>query len=209
MKTKARCEVVTISTGFDYAILAAGAAARARTVAERIRERVKRTLEGLVAVGNDLVAVKAELPHGSFGPWLKAEFGWNERTARNYMAVAEAFGSKTEIISDFGIAPTAAYLLAAPSTPEEALQAAIAQAEAGEQITVAAAREIVAAARKRGGHPSKRLAEGKVIDRLDRALERCQAKLGVRHWPRLAQRLREFADRLESPRRESARSKPP
>ena len=51
--------------------------------------------------------MKNALPHGRFGPWLKAEFGWTERTAQNFMNVAGQFGSKTEMISDLLILPTA------------------------------------------------------------------------------------------------------
>jgi hypothetical protein len=29
--------------------------------------------------------------HGQFGPWLKAEFGWSEHSAQNFMSVAERF----------------------------------------------------------------------------------------------------------------------
>jgi hypothetical protein len=75
-------------------------------------------LEDVIAVGDELLAAKARLPYGRFGPWLQAEFGWTERTARHFMAVAERFGPKAEIISELAIAPTAAYLLAAPSTPD-------------------------------------------------------------------------------------------
>jgi hypothetical protein len=95
-------------------------AERVRSTAARIRERVKQTLEAIIEVGNDLLEVKKALPHGQFGQWLGLKCGWTECTARNFMAVAERFGPKTEIISDLTIQPTAAYLLAAPSVPDEA-----------------------------------------------------------------------------------------
>jgi hypothetical protein len=53
------------------------------------------------------------------------------------------------MISDLGIQPAAAYLLAAPSTPDEARQAAVERAQPGERITTAVAKEIVATSRKR------------------------------------------------------------
>ena len=97
--------------------------------AERIRQTVKRTIEDIIAVGNDLLAVKESLDHGQFGAWIRAEFGWTDRTARNFMAVAEQFGAKSEMISDLKIAPTAAYLLASPSAPDEARQEAVRMAD--------------------------------------------------------------------------------
>src|SRR5262249_37303709 len=137
-----------VIAGFDYTPLDAGVAEIARTRAERIRAKVQRSLADLIDVGNDLLAVKTALPHGQFLPWLGAEFGWTERTARHLMAVAERFGPKSEMISDLTIQPTAAYLLAAPSAPDEAREAAIERAEAGERITSAVAKEILARARK-------------------------------------------------------------
>src|SRR5947208_15313192 len=84
------------------------------------------------------LAVKEALEHGHFGPWLKAEFGWGERTAQNFMSVAERF--KFAKIADLPIQPSAAYYLAAPSVPDEARQQAIERAEAGEEINTAVAK---------------------------------------------------------------------
>jgi hypothetical protein len=52
-----------------------------------------------------------------FMPWIEAEFEMAERTARNFMNVAERYASKSATVAD--LAPTALYELAAPSTPEE------------------------------------------------------------------------------------------
>ena len=123
-------------------------AEKVRSSAERIRERVKKTVENIIEVGNELLAVKESLDHGHFLPWLKAEFGWSERTARNFMAIAEHFG-KSAKFADLPIQPSAAYLLAAPAVPDEAREAAIEKAKAGEQITVLAAKAIVAEAKQK------------------------------------------------------------
>jgi hypothetical protein len=66
-------------------------AERVRSSAEAIRQQVRNTLESAIKIGQELLAVKEALPHGQFLPWLRAEFGWAERTARNFMAVAEQF----------------------------------------------------------------------------------------------------------------------
>ena len=93
---------------------------------DRIRERIKKTVEGIIEVGNELLAVKDALPHGQFLPWLRAEFGWSERSAQNFMSVAEQF--KSAKIADLPIQPSAAYLLAAPSVPDEAREKAVEKA---------------------------------------------------------------------------------
>ena len=133
MAKQPKGELVVV--GFNYDLLETKVAEQARSSAERIRERVKKTVEDIIDVGNDLLAVKEALPHGHFGPWLKAEFGWSERSAQNFMSVAERF--KSAKFADLPIQPSAAYLLAAPAVPDEARQVAVEKAEAGEEITFA------------------------------------------------------------------------
>jgi hypothetical protein len=82
-----------VVVGFNYDLLETKLANKVRSAADRIRERVKKTVEDIIEVGNDLLAVKEALPHGQFLPWLKAEFGWGERSAQNFMSVAEKFKS--------------------------------------------------------------------------------------------------------------------
>ena len=116
------------------------------------------------------------------------------------MAVAEGFG-KTETISDLTIQPTAAYLLAAPSAPDEAREAAIERAEAGEQITTAVAKEILAETRKKKRPKQQRaLSADKLGLRLDKSLERYKERWNQKELSDLARHLREFADALEEQR---------
>jgi hypothetical protein len=187
-----------VVVGFNYDLLEAKTAEKVRSTANRIREKVKRTIEDLIDVGNDLQAVKEVLPHGQFGPWLKAEFGWGERMAQNFMSVAERFGPKTEIIADLTIQPTAAYLLAAPSVPDEARDKAIERAEAGEQITAAVAKEIVVQTRKKKRPKRhKALPIDKLSGRLVKVLDRYRERWDPKELGELARQLREFADSLE------------
>jgi hypothetical protein len=186
-----------VTAGFCYELLESKVAERARSAALRIRQKVKKTLQSTIEIGNELLAVKSALPHGQFGPWLRAEFGWGGRMAQNLMAVAEAFGPKTEIIADLAIQPTAAYLLAAPSAPDEARQVALRRAESGEQITTAVAREILAAARKRGAGQQKAESTEQLALRLDNVLLRFKERWAQGQLYGLAWRLRRFADALE------------
>jgi hypothetical protein len=185
-----------VVVGFNYDLLEAKVAEQARSSAERIRDKVKRTIEDIIEVGKDLLAVREAIPHGQFGPWLAAEFGWTERTARNFMAVAEHFGPKTEIISDLTIQPTAAYLLAAPSAPDEAREAAIERAEAGEQITTAVAKEILAKSRKKKRRQGRNTSPDALTQRLAKVLGRYQELWDQKDLASLAQQLRDFADSL-------------
>lgn len=118
---------------FDYARLPAEHAGEVRAAAERIKVRLKRTAEDIIEIGRDLIAMKERLAHGQFLPWIEAEFGMTDRTARNFMAVAERFGSKSETVSDFS--PKALYLLA--SAPADVVQEVETRAAAGEIVSAA------------------------------------------------------------------------
>lgn len=141
--------------------------------------------------------MKEALPHGQFLPWLRAEFGWSERSAQNFMGVAEKF--KSAKIADLPIQPSAAYLLAAPSVPDEAREKAVEKAEAGEEITFATAKELVAEARKKKRpRRQKPMPADKLAGRLVNALERYRDRWNPKELAALARYLREFADSLDS-----------
>lgn len=195
MDKQLNAHLVSLTPGFDYSLLKPSVANQIRTTADNIREKIKQTLEDIIEVGHDLWRVKQTLSHGQFGPWLLAEFGWSDRTARNFMAVAEQFGPKREIISDLHISPTAAYLLAAPAVPFEARQVALDRAQSGEKITVAVAKEILGKARKskpRRAPVPWRIKWQRLTNTFDRFRENCNPK----DVAKFAQQLRRFANTL-------------
>jgi Protein of unknown function (DUF3102) len=185
-----------VVVGFIYDLLDAQVAEQVRSSADRIRERLKKTLEDIIEIGNDLMAVREALDHGQFLNWLRAEFGWQQRTAYNFISVAERF--KLATIASLPIDPTAAYLLAAPSIPEEARQLAIERAEGGEKITTVIAKEIVAEARKKARpRKPKKVSTEKLGLRLANVLERYKKRWDTKELSEMARQLREFADELE------------
>jgi hypothetical protein len=119
---------------FDYSTMPANKSELVRERTERIRASIKRGIRTAVEIGQELIAVKEVLDHGQFGRWLRAEFSWTDRTARNHMRVAEVFGTKSEIISD--LPPATIYRLAASSTPENIVNDVVAQLERGDQVDV-------------------------------------------------------------------------
>ena len=123
-----------VQTGFDYGALSSETALTARAAAERIKLRLKRTVEDIIEIGRELTLIKDQLPHGHFLLWVAAEFEMSKGTAQNFMAVFDRFG-KNVIIKNFK--PTVLYSLAAPSTPDSVVTQAIDKAESGEKVTVA------------------------------------------------------------------------
>ena len=80
-----------------------------------------------------MIEVKEKLGHGNFNRWLGKEFSWSDVTARRLMMVAKEF--KSYNMNDLDIVNSALYILASPSTPEEAKTEAIERAKSGERIT--------------------------------------------------------------------------
>ena len=113
------------------------------------------------------------------------------------MPVAEAFDPKTEIISDLRIDPTAAYLLAAPSAPDEARERAIREAEEGKHVTTKVARGILAEVRGTAEHKPRPIPPEKLRARLLEALERFKEQWDPKEVSDLARELREFAGSLD------------
>ena len=205
MAKEQKGELVVAETDFDYSPLPTKVAEQVQSAAERIRQSIKRTIEHVIQVGNELLAVKDALPHGEFGPWLRAEFGWTERTARNFMGVAGRFGPKTEIISVLRIDPTAAYLLAAPSAPDEARETAIERAENGEHITTAVAKDIIKKERAKRTRNGKALPTEKLGLRLSKVLEQFRKRWKPAEVSIFARQLREYAGLLEDGRKKSGK----
>lgn len=198
-KQDAHAELV-IQEAFDYTPLTTELAEQAQSAALRIRQMVQRTMQDVLCIGQELLAIKEALSHGHFGPWLRAEFGWTERTARRFMAVAERFGPKTDIVSDLRIDPTAAYLLTAASAPEEAIAVAVERAQRGERITVSLARGILDKLRKKPRRPARRepaLPAAKLLGQLLEVLESFRQRWEPRQVALLARQLHDFADSLE------------
>jgi hypothetical protein len=50
-------------------------------------------------IGQKLIAIKAQLDHGQFGPWLEKEVGYTDRTAQRYILAAESFRGKYDTVS--------------------------------------------------------------------------------------------------------------
>lgn len=126
---------------FDYAAMDTETRIVVQQRTGEIKSLMKRAAQDIIDIGEKLTEVKERIGHGHFGDWLGAEFGWDERTARNLMQVAETFRSAN--FSDLRIAPSALYTLAAPSTPQAARDEALDRAHAGESITYSKARAIV------------------------------------------------------------------
>jgi len=78
--------------GYDYRDLDPRIVTDAKAAAARIHslldEIAAATIPREIQIGCELLKIKALLPHGHFGTWLAAEFGWSDRQARRFMEAA-------------------------------------------------------------------------------------------------------------------------
>ena len=110
-------------------------------IAGSIHARLVSMQKDVFQIGYDLLRAKKLLGHGNFRNWIKSEFAWSVRTAQNFMNVATRLGDKSESLSHLGV--EALYKLAAPSTPEEVIEAVTSMAKAGEKVTSMAVKGLV------------------------------------------------------------------
>ena len=135
---------------FDDTALTPGDALDLRAAADRIRTRMRRSVEDIIEIGRDLAAAKKTVGHGNFLRWIEAEARMNERTANRFIGIYKKFG-KSDRLSDLKVTHEALYLLAAPSTEPEVVEAAMEKAGAGEKIDRKGVEEIKAALKTERG----------------------------------------------------------
>jgi hypothetical protein len=110
-----------------------------------IRALGKRVVGDVIEIGRRLADCKERLKEERrWLAWLKDEFGWHRQTAENLINVFEC--SKVRNFSTLDVPVSALYLLAAPSTPDEAREAVVTAAADGDRLTHAEVKEIVAKA---------------------------------------------------------------
>ena len=126
---------------FDYTILSPKTRTLVQQHTDEIKSLMRRTAQDIINIGQKLMEVKEQLGHGQFRNWLKVEFDWSVRTAARLMQVATKF--KSANLAHLNIAASALYLLAEPSTPNEAQKEALELAKQGENITYAKAKDII------------------------------------------------------------------
>jgi len=116
---------------FNYHNVPEADRSKLQNFAQQIKKSVGGHLEAGVGAGNDLKESKKIVPRGRWVEWLRSEFRWSERTATNYMRLAECFAGQTAKFADLGLC-TAYELIRAP---DEVRKELFARAERGETIT--------------------------------------------------------------------------
>jgi len=125
----------TINSLFDYDSLDVSQRSIVQQRTGEIRERLRRSAQDVWEIGQKLSDVRARLKYGQFLTWIKAEFGWSQRTAYNFINVYETFGDRFANLAKVNIATSLLYQLASPSVPDELRDQIIRAAEQGDTMT--------------------------------------------------------------------------
>ena len=126
---------VQLSTFFDYESLDLAQRQVIQEHTGEIRKRLRRSAQDVWEIGQRLADVRSRLKYGQFLAWLKAEFGWSQRTAYNFINVYETFGDRFAKLAKVDIATSVLYQLAAPSVPEALRTEVLKAAASGQKIT--------------------------------------------------------------------------
>lgn len=116
----------------------------------RIHENYKKSALSLIDIGRDLNQAKALVPHGEWANWLDTNFGLSQSSAHNFMRVAKQFGKDPEILNGCDFGSRVLYALAAPSTPDVAVDVAIYEARSEQSVGVERVAEVKAQAKSGG-----------------------------------------------------------
>ncbi|NCC37075.1 MAG: DUF3102 domain-containing protein, partial [Chloroflexia bacterium] len=130
-----------LAMAFDYEMLDTETRIVVQQRTGEIKGLMRKAAQDIIDIGQKLIDVNGRLPGAQFDAWLSAEFAWSRRTAFNFIGVTRQFGSANFALDH--VAPSALYLLAAPSTPDEAREEALARAATGEPITHKTAKAII------------------------------------------------------------------
>lgn len=127
--------------GFDYSSIPAEKARLIQDHTTAIASDLRHCSASVLSIGQRLIDVHAVIPRGLFLHWIRAEFEWCNGTASRYMACARRFG-------DFDHAKylqiSAMVLLSQRSTPQAAIDEALAIARSESTVSKTLAQQIIA-----------------------------------------------------------------
>lgn len=134
--TRADAQIITVeSPPFETPIISLDERAN------RIRQYLRGICQNVIAIGMELISAKEEIGHGGWRQWLDTEFTMTQKTANNYMRIAERFGERGKLENGFRFQlSTLQALLVLPEGTEQ--QFIDAQTKAGKPLEFQSARQV-------------------------------------------------------------------
>ena len=127
---------------FDYSTLISVDTDRLRNNATRVRLLLKAVTPAAIEIGDIIADARDKIPHGMFGSWCVAELGIERRSAQLYMNLARLAATHgREKVEKLPL--TAAYRIAARSTPEAVVADLMERVAAGDIPTDTAVKDLI------------------------------------------------------------------
>lgn len=104
-------------------------------------------------LANEIYAQKERIGHGKFGEWLRDVLEWEPRRAQMWLSIRERWSSKEEYMLVSHLSLSTQQLLAAPSTPDVAVEII---AKADSPMTVRQVKDVIVEQRTLAGNAPKK-----------------------------------------------------
>jgi hypothetical protein len=112
--------------------------------ADAIRQLGRQVTANVVEIGQRLAECRALLKEdNNWGSWLKTEFAWDEKTARNFINLFEWSKTDPERVPGSDLPLRSLYALAGTTVPGAAREAVLERVASGETVTHAEVRETI------------------------------------------------------------------
>ena len=133
-------------------------------LAEYAREIRTLGKQAIVEIGKRLIKAKALCRPRPWLPWLDREFGWTDDDGAAITCTSRNAAAKSPNFGDLNVPAQALYLLAAPSTPAEVIEAIAERGEQGERLSLAEVKAIIAEVKARVRKPRSSTRSAAVIE---------------------------------------------
>lgn len=154
---------------------------RIQTLTEEIREYKKTAGDAILEIGCRLKEAKSLLPHGEWLPWLNEKAEFSERTAQNFMRLADAYANP-QTLADLGASKALQLLALNPVEREEFLSEKHEVNGDEKSVRDMSSRELDKALKERDeAVKAKELAEEKLKGQLDEQKKTYDADMQAEH----------------------------
>lgn len=139
-------------------------------ITEEIRFYKQTAATSIVEIGRRLIEAKKQLPHGEWSRWLQESVAFSERSAQNYMRLAEGYG-ESATVADLGTRKALALLALDENERAGFLEE--------NDVSAMSARELEEALRERDEAEAARKDAERAAERMRGDLTAAQAKLSA------------------------------
>lgn len=149
--SRARKSLTVRSKPFDYGTFSQSDRETLRVCVGEVASLTRKSCEQVIELGRILARAQPVVA-GKFKHWVRIECGITDRTARNYLRVAERFGGRLDVVERLAVPPTMLIKLA--TADDWIVESVLTRVGDGETLTVADVAELVRKPRQKASEAS-------------------------------------------------------